>query len=198
MNTTLLIIVIIAAVLVVLAAVAAVGYRRKRTTHLKEQFGPEYEHTVRESDGQRAAERDLLDREKRRAQFEVTPLTGAEADRYREEWATIQQHFVDEPVESVQAADRLVVRMMRESGYPVDDFDRRVDDISVDHPEVAQHYRSAHEVAVAQLNGGVDTEQLRQAVTSYRELVDALVSDDGSHMATETWSSAASREREQS
>jgi hypothetical protein len=65
--------------------------------------------------------------------------------------------------------------MMREAGYPVDDFDQRADDISVDHPEVAQNYRQAHSVAVAQTQGPVDTEDLRQAVTAYRRLVDVLL-----------------------
>ena len=66
---------------------------------------------------------------------------------------------------------------MRESGYPVDEFDRRAEDISVDHPEVAQYYREAHQVAVAQTKGETDTEQLRQAVTAYRRLVDVLLVD---------------------
>jgi len=69
--------------------------------------------------------------------------------------------------------------MMRESGYPVDDFDQRADDISVDHPDVADNYRQAHAVAVAQTRGQADTEDLRQAVTAYRRLVEVLLDDDG-------------------
>lgn len=194
MDTTLVIIVIIVVVLVA-AAAAVVGYGRRRTAHLQERFGPEYERTLKESGGQHAAERDLRDREARRDELEIVPLSGEAAARYRQEWAGIQQLFVDQPAEAVHQADGLVVRMMRDSGYPVDhfdDFDRRADDISVDHPEVAQHYRAAHAVAVAQLNGGVDTEQQRQAVTSYRELVDALVRDSGSSDGTPSWESTAS------
>jgi hypothetical protein len=175
---TVVIIVIVVVVLVVAAAV--VVYQQRRSARLQQRFGDEYERTVRSTDGRRAAEKELRDREKRRAGLEVTPLAGADAARYREEWAGIQQRFVDEPAEAVEQADRLVVRMMRDSGYPVDDFDQRVDDISVDHPEVAQHYRDAHGVAAAQARGDVDTEQLRQAVTSYRQLVDALLRDSRS------------------
>jgi hypothetical protein len=68
--------------------------------------------------------------------------------------------------------------MMRESGYPVDEFDQRAADISVDHPEVAENYREAHRVAVAQTRGEADTEDLRQAVTAYRRLVVVLL-DNG-------------------
>jgi hypothetical protein len=180
MNT---IIVIVVVVLVMAAAAAFVAYRRRRSAQLQERFGDEYERTVQETDDRRAAEKDLREREKRRSHLEVTPLAGADAARYQEEWAGIQQRFVDQPAEAVEQADRIVVRMMRDSGYPVDDFDQRVDDISVDHPDVAQHYREAHAVAAAQARGDVDTEQLRQAVTSYRQLVDALLRNDGSRDA---------------
>jgi hypothetical protein len=104
-------------------------------------------------------------------------LPDASAARYRDEWASVQRQFVDQPAEAVEQADRLVVQMMRECGYPVDDFDQRADDISVDHPEVAQNYREAHGVAVAQSRGTADTEELRQAVTSYRRLVDVLLQE---------------------
>lgn len=178
MDTVIVIVIVI--ILVVAAAVAVVVYQRRRSAQLQQKFGNEYEHTVREVDDRRAAEKDLRAREKRRSQLEVTPLAEADAARYREEWAGIQRRFVDQPAEAVQQADRIVVQMMRDSGYPVDDFDQRVDDISVDHPDVAQHYREAHAVAAAQASGDADTEQLRQAVTSYRQLVDALLRDSGS------------------
>jgi hypothetical protein len=174
------IVIVLVIVVLIAAAVAAVAYQRRKSSRLEQRFGSEYDRTVEQSDDRRSGERVLRDREKRREQFDVTPLSGADADRYREEWRGIQGGFVDRPAEAVQQADSLVVRMMRDSGYPVDDFDHRVDDISVDHPDVAQHYREAHAVAVAQMNGTADTEQLRQAVTSYRELVDALLRDGGS------------------
>ena len=33
---------------------------------------------------------------------------------------------------------------MRDRGYPVDDFEQRAADISVDHPQVVDDYRAAH------------------------------------------------------
>ena len=44
-------------------------------------------------------------------------------------------------------------------------------------PEVVQKYRDAHSIATAQQKGEAQTEQLRQGVTSYRSLVDALLED---------------------
>ena len=72
---------------------------------------------------------------------------------------------------------------MRTRGYPVDDFDRRADDISVEHPKVVQHYRDARATRVATDEGEVDTERQRQAVTSYRALIEALLHGE-SHQDT--------------
>jgi hypothetical protein len=70
---------------------------------------------------------------------------------------------------------------MSARGYPVDDFDQRADDLSVRHAEVTQRYREARRIAQANEDGKVDTEDLRQAVTSYRTLVMALLAGDGDH-----------------
>lgn len=179
MGTITVVVVVVVVVAVVAGIVAFFLARRRSSSHLQERFGPEYERTVDEAGDRRTAEKDLKQREKRRSQFEVRPLSSASVSRYREDWNSIQRGFVDEPGHAVEQADRLVVQMMRESGYPVDEFEQRADDISVDHPEVSQNYREAHRVAVAQAQGQADTEQLRQAVTSYRRLVDALLENNG-------------------
>ena len=183
-TTTIVIIIVIVVLALGAAAAAAAMQRRKRSSELQDRFGSEYDRTVSEAESRRQAEKELQEREKRRGEFEVTPLPPSSAAAYREEWDDIQKRFVDDPPDAVQSADRLVVRMMRESGYPLDDFDKRVADISVDHPDVAQHYREAHGVAVAQSQGRADTEQLRRAVTSYRQLVEALLRDSASNNET--------------
>ena len=175
MDTVLTIVVIV--VVVLAAAAAYFFYQRKRSAELRQRFGPEYEHSLEESGDRRSAERDLRDRQRRVSRLEITPLSHESAEAYRVEWAQVQQSFVDQPSAAVADADQLVLRMMREAGYPVDEFDQRVNDISVDHPEVAAHYRDAHRIAVAQERGEADTEQLRQAVTAYRSLVEALLAD---------------------
>ncbi len=172
MGTVLVVVIIVIAVVVAVGVAAAVFSRRRRSDQLRQRFGPEYEYTFDRTDNRRAAEKELRGREKRRSGFEVTPLNEQDAASYRRVWADIRLRFVDQPVEVVGQAERLVVQIMRDSGYPVDDFEQRVDDISVDHPGVAQHYREAHSVAIAD---AANTEQLRQAVASYGHLVDALL-----------------------
>jgi hypothetical protein len=164
-------------VVVVILVVAGVTWEvsRRRSARLQQRFGPEYERTVEQAGGQREAETDLREREKRHEELHLRTLPPETRNRYRRDWDGIQQRFVDVPGQAVQDADELVRVIMRDIGYPVDDFEQRASDMSVEHPEVVEHYRVAHSVAVAQRQGQAQTEPLRQAVTNYRALVDDLL-----------------------
>jgi hypothetical protein len=177
-STAVVVIILVLLVAVVLGVVLA---RRRKSTQLQEHFGPEYERAVSSSGDRRAAEAELAERRQRREEFDVRDLDPGERDRFRGSWNEIQRGFVDDPRQSLHSADLLVGEIMRARGYPVDDdFDRRADDLSVDHPRVVQHYREARRIRDA--GGEVDTEQQRTAVTSYRSLVDALLGDDEAHV----------------
>ena len=70
----------IAAIVVVAIAgliVATSAARRKRTDRLKEHCGPEYERTVAEAGEQKAAEKELVARERKRDKLDIRPLTRA-------------------------------------------------------------------------------------------------------------------------
>ena len=90
----------------------------------------------------------------------------------------MQTAFVDDPSSAVGDADRLVTEVMRERGYPVDDFDQRAADISVDHPQVVENYRAAHGIHLSQQKGDVGTEEQRQAFVHYRALFEKLLETD--------------------
>ncbi len=64
---------------------------------------------------------------------------------------------------------------MRECGYPVEDFDQRAGDLSVDHPEVISNYRAAHGISIANDRGNASTEDLRNALVHYRALFSELL-----------------------
>jgi len=68
---------------------------------------------------------------------------------------------------------------MADRGYPVDDFESRAADVSVDHPDVVENYREGHRLAEQCANGNGSTEELRQAMRHYRALFDELVEPDG-------------------
>jgi hypothetical protein len=169
MDNTTLIVVVAVAVLAILAVVWMAMQQRRRT-HLKNRFGPEYDQALRQHPDARAAERELLDRERRVATFAIKPLTRDDAARFSEAWRLIQSRFVDDPKGAVVDADRLVDEVMRTRGYPIADFEQRAADISVDHPRVVANYRSARVIAGRNTRGETNTEELRQAFVHYREL----------------------------
>ncbi len=169
-------IVIAAVVLVVLLAIW-MATRKRRTSHLREGFGPEYDRTVEETGSRRKAESDLSDREKRREELDIRPLAPGTRDRFADRWRTVQERFVDDPREALRDAHVLVVEVMRERGYPTDDFEQRAADVSVDHPHVVENYRAAH--AISQ-RSEADTEEQRQALVHYRALFDELLETEPS------------------
>jgi hypothetical protein len=163
------------AVVVVLAVVLWQALARRRTGRLQEQFGPEYDRTLGTADSKREAEAELQAREERRQQLEIRPLSQAARDRYMQTWQSVQAQFVDDPRGAVAGADSLIQSVMAERGYPVDDFDQRAADISVDQPQVVENYRHGHQLAQASADGSDSTEDLRQAMRHYRALFDELV-----------------------
>jgi hypothetical protein len=172
--TTTAIVIIIAAVVIV-AMLALLLFRQQRSQKLRSQFGPEYDHAVSTYGSSSKAEDALLSRQKRVERIPIHPLPPAERDRYAEEWHVIQTRFVDDPAGSVARADQLVSDVMRARGYPMTDFQRRAEDLSVDHPGVVRNYRAAHAIALQRERGEANTEDLRQAVVYYRDLFDELL-----------------------
>ena len=168
-------VVIALAAVVVLAIVVWQALARRRTGQLQEQFGPEYDRTVGTAESKREAEAELQAREERRRELEIRPLPQAARYRYLEAWQGVQSQFVDDPSAAVARADELIQSVMSERGYPVEDFEQRAADVSVDHPQVVENYREGHRLAQSSANGSGSTEDLRQAMRRYRALFDDLV-----------------------
>ena len=166
--------VVIAVVIAVFAIIWFV-LRRRKTNQLRDKFGDEYDRTVDSVGGRSDAERNLEEREKRVAEFDIRPLTVAERDRFAAEWKDVKALFVDSPQEAVLRGDRLLANMMDTRGYPMGDFDRRYEDLTVDHGTVARHYRDGHDIA--EKRGDATTEEMRRALNHYEKLYDELVAD---------------------
>jgi hypothetical protein len=165
--------------IVVLVLVLAVWIfvNRRRRVNLRERFGPEYERTV-QAVGPARADAVLQQRADRVSRFNLRKLTQEQADSFVREWRRIQAVFVDDPAGAVGEADQLVTQVMTAQGYPLEDFDRRADDLSVDHPVVVSNYRTARTLALRRENGEASTEEMRQAVVNYRALFDELLEGD--------------------
>lgn len=175
LNTSTLIIIGVAVLVLIVIAVAVwSAIQRRRRERLREQFGPEYDHVVEER-GTRKAAAELEERQRRVEELDVRPLAPADAERFAAEWKDVQAKFVDNPQLATAEADDLVIRIMRARGYPMADFDRRAADISVHHPAVVDHYRTAHDIAARAGRGEASTEDLRQGLIHYRSLVEDLL-----------------------
>lgn len=168
---------IVVTVIVVLAVLAAagVGWMLYRRWSLRHRFGPEYDRLVAQREGRTAAERELRERERRHAELDRRPLSAESRARYAAEWEEIQIRFVESPGEAVGAAEDLVSRMAAERGYPAGDFEEQAAYLSVEHANALGHYRDAHAVREAVSRGEGDTEQLREALVHYREMVTELL-----------------------
>jgi cytoskeletal protein RodZ len=165
-------------VLIVIGLAAWQMMQQRRRRRLQDRFGPEYDRTVQQTDSRTDAEKELAAREERRRKFQVRPLSEASRQRYLATWRDTQSQFVDSPAAAVASADALIQSVMTERGYPVEDFESRAADVSVDHPDVVQNYREGHRLAEASASGQSSTEDLRQAMRHYRALFEDLVGSD--------------------
>jgi hypothetical protein len=162
---------------VVLGLVFWLIARRRNTAALREHFGDEYDRTVEARGGIGKAERDLEEREERVHKLDIRPLGPKERSEFIDEWREVKAVFVDSPVEAVHHADRLLARIMTARGFPMADFDRRYEDLTVDHGEVARHYRDGHDIVLRDAQGSASTEDLRQAMIHFEALFDDLVNE---------------------
>jgi len=153
-----------------IGAIIWITLSRRRSQRLRQRFGPEYDRTIRTEGNVRKAEASLEARAKRVAKLHIRPLNSTDAQRFDAAWRAVQARFVDDPREAVTEADRLVGEVMAARGYPVGDFEQRVADVSVDHPDVVMNYRAAREIALQHAEGKATTEDLRQAMVHYRAL----------------------------
>ena len=164
-------------VVIVLALILYLAFRRRRSTALREHFGDEYDRTVETAGGRGKAEAALEERERRVAELDIRPLGPQERAQFSGEWHEVKAVFVDSPVEAVHHADRLLAKVMKTRGFPMADFDRRYEDLTVEHAEVARHYRQGHEITQRHERGQASTEDLRQAMIHFEALFDDLVNE---------------------
>jgi hypothetical protein len=175
MDGTVVAVVVI--VLIVLAAVLIVGAQQAKRRRLRERFGPEYDRRVENIGDRKAAEREMHDLAVHRDKLDIRPLDPQVRERYMQAWNQVQGQFVDQPQAALESAHVLVGQVMRDRGYPVDDFDTQSDLIAVDHPNVVNHYRGAHDVQLSNA-GDITTEDQRIALVHYRELFAELLDAD--------------------
>ena len=150
-----------------LAGLASVGHRRHR---LRTTFGPEYDRVVHESRDARAADRELVRRQRRHAALRLRPIGPSAVNAYALVWKQLQGRFADDPSGAVQSAGRLVNEVAAARGYPADDCGERLALLSVDYAFAVAQYREAHVVGERGRTGTATIEELRSALAQYRVL----------------------------
>lgn len=162
---------IVIAIIVVIAAAVMVS-REMRRAKLRRQFGPEYERLTTELGSKRKAEAELISRQRRAAKLDIQPLSDEQQAGYLADWASLQEHFVDSPGDTVVAARRLIAQVMRERGYPDGDENDTIVYLSVHNSRALEDYRHAQDVNSR--SNEASTEELREAMLRYRTLFDDL------------------------
>jgi hypothetical protein len=153
--------------------------KRNRPKALRDQFGPEYDETVRRVGNRPEADAELANRRDRMVGVPVRHLRPEEQEQFIGRWRQVQAEFRDAPAKAVHDAQQLVNEVWQVRNFPMEPFDRQVEDLSVDHARVAAQYRTAHEIAGRAEGGQANPEDMRSALDAYRTVFEELVEAQG-------------------
>lgn len=185
---TIIVIVIVVVVLAAIAMVAVTLLLRRRA--LRHRFGAEYDQLASEV-GERRAQTELIERRRRVEKLDIRPLGAKRRAAYSREWMSVQERFIDAPAQAVDAAAGLVSAVAADRGYPADDEDQLLGDLSVHHANRLDGYRRARQAAGQAAAAG--TEELRQALLGFRALFRDLIGPDPAAGAAEPAASGGSQ-----
>jgi hypothetical protein len=188
MSTGIIVVIVVAVIVVAALVTGVMAIMRRR--RLQERFGPEYDRVSGERDSKLKADSELAERERRVRDLDIQPLTDAARASYAAQWADIQERFVDTPADAVTGSQLLVTAVMTDRGYPVEDHDQVLADLSVEHSDTLGHYRAAEEISQSAAADTASTEDLRQAMIHYRALFSDLLGDPA-NTGSESVASAA-------
>jgi len=97
---------------------------------------------------------------------------GLDLHEWQTRWSELEDAARDSPVETASEMDRLLEQMLLERGYSLDPNDA-VDE----EPEVVARLRAARELSNAAGDADADPGDLGQAIESYRELFEHVVTE---------------------
>jgi hypothetical protein len=160
--------IIIVCVLIAAAAGTAAALEVRRAL-IRHQFGREYDRLAG-TVGHRRARAEFVKRQRRVSGLGIRSLDPSVREELASSWMAAQESFVDDPPRAVTAASALVLRAALERGYPVDDREQLLTDLSVRHGRRLDAYRHADKTAAAPASTPAPTEELRKALLSYRGL----------------------------
>ena len=82
---------------------------------------------------------------------------------------------MSDPRDAARAAERIVVRVLEERGYPTNgDVEQQAAHVAVDKPDVVERYRHGHAM-LQSVDGAESTENLRKAMLDFRAVFEELL-----------------------
>ncbi|MDG4866237.1 hypothetical protein P8605_49605, partial [Streptomyces sp. T-3] len=154
---------------------------------LRRRFGPEYQRTVDQHDGDtKAAKKDLEGRLQRHGDLKLQPLTAEAYDQYAAEWSYAQEEFVDDPAKAAAHADGVLGGIVQERGFPAEPYREQLAALSVHHPQHVESYRRLHAAVHRTDSGQARTEDLRELFVHARDFFDDLVGERPGDADTQT------------
>ncbi len=126
-----------------------------------------------------------VDERARMVAFRVRPLTEADRANFLAEWRRTRVRFVEDPERAIADADALVGVMMHVLGVPAWTLEHdEATPLAWRHPELEQHYRTAHRIAMINNRGMASRVELEQALQSYKVICQCLLEAAGAPRAT--------------
>lgn len=179
-NSTIIILSALGGIFLILLGIwlGRMYFQRRRTNRLQERFGSEYERTVDKVGDRKEAEDVLEARIEHHKSLEIEPLSEEEREYFAKEWQSTQAKFVDQPEAAIRKADQLIKEIMHAKGYPYKNFEQRAAEISVDYPELVNHYRKLRMIIDHKSAEEISTEDMRQAMLHCRNLYEELLESD--------------------
>ncbi|MGC1461243.1 MAG: hypothetical protein WA802_03525 [Terracidiphilus sp.] len=162
-------------VLALVVVCAFVQRRRARSLTLRVRFGTEYDRAVLRFGSAHEIEANPAHPETPGDVPMIRELGVAERERFVSDWRAVQSCFADHPRTALIEADDLIEALLEAHGYPQAGFERRAADVSVDYPRAMEKYRAAHSIAVHLGQVEATNEELRTAMSQYREIFDDLL-----------------------
>ena len=163
---------IVLIIVLVLVVIVVGGALYARQTAQKRQFGPEYDQLAREV-GPRRAKAELAKRQRRVDGLDLKPLSPEQRAAYEARWEAAQEQFIDSPRQATRTAAELVTAVAAEVGYPIDNQEQLLADLSVRHGRYLEGDRTARRTTDQAGEGS--TEEFRQALLDYRALFNDLL-----------------------
>lgn len=167
-------------VLILVGLTVWFGFKSLRTRKRPDKPGLASGEDTSSFDDWRPSEESLIERERTDNRLELYPLNLGEKIRYQGEWIDNQADFVDKPDKAVDEADRLTTEIMIMRGFPVADFEKRIADLAEVYPDISSDYRRGHEIAMKNQDGKASTEELREAMVCYRNVIEHLLETEES------------------